>query len=133
MEEAYAQNAERETNAERAGTKTDTDFHGREALEIEQALLAYAATVGSVVYFILSGRFVKIGTSRDLRHRLGVVRVAAPEQARLIGVIEGGADVEKKIHEKLKHLRHRREWYYFHEDVVRTLNWKRAWYHKAGS
>lgn len=116
MEIQHEENAERETNAERAGTKTDT--------EIEQILLSWARTYKDAIYFIASGEFVKIGTSRNLRRRLYTIRVATPERARLIGVMPGGPREEKDVHWRLRAHRHRAEWYRMHEDITQLIHRK---------
>ena len=78
---------------------------------------------GSVpwVYFISSGRYVKIGTAINVRRRLYTVRVAAPEQAWLIALTEGGKDKESKLHDDMRPWHYRGEWFVLNADVERAI------------
>lgn len=78
-------------------------------------------------YFIRSGQFVKIGTSRSVRRRLYTVRVGTPEGARLIGMAMGGADREKLIHAHLADFHHRGEWFRLHRKVISHMRGQGVW------
>lgn len=62
----------------------------------------------SVVYFVLSGSLIKIGTTKNLAKRLK----AYNPDIKLLGTIPGDRGVEHQVHQMFKaHLSMRREWF----------------------
>jgi hypothetical protein len=77
------------------------------------------------LYLIRSGPYFKIGRTNDLRKRLSQYTCCNPTYIELLGSIEV-EDVntaEKRFHNKLQLLRlpHRREWFYYREEIVNRI------------
>jgi len=51
-----------------------------------------------MIYFIKCGEFVKIGCSSDPQQRLEGIRVGNPYELKIIGLIDGGGEEEKRLH-----------------------------------
>lgn len=68
---------------------------------------------GELVYFISAREHgVKIGITQNLAGRLSSLRSASPVPLEVLHVIHGrGPNLERKIHEDLKHLRFHGEWF----------------------
>lgn len=67
------------------------------------------------VYFIRLGPYVKIGTSSDVRGRIGALSLAP---GNLLAVIPGTYDVEKATHRRFANLRAFREWFYLQDALL---------------
>lgn len=67
----------------------------------------------SFLYFIeaVGTEFIKIGRSANPDRRLKQLSTGSPVELRLIGVISGGAEIEKELHKQFDHLRERLEWF----------------------
>lgn len=63
------------------------------------------------IYFVLAGDAVKIGYSLDPEKRLQHIRVGNPEEAVLLGKIDGTPRTERALHWKLRQYRLRGEWF----------------------
>lgn len=74
----------------------------------------------SVVYFAKSGRYVKIGFTKNLKSRMSSLGTSCPEGIEILATVPGGIELETIIHAKLAEHRSKREWF---EDVpaVRDL------------
>jgi len=72
------------------------------------------ASAREIVYFLQAegdGR-IKIGTTKDLRRRLRVLRAGSPVRLRLIAMVRGGRDLERMLHLAFASLRRgRTEWF----------------------
>lgn len=68
----------------------------------------------SQVYFLHapSVNLLKIGYSGDPERRFEQVRLISPVPLRVIGVIDGGAEMERQLHERFAHLRSHGEWFH---------------------
>jgi hypothetical protein len=64
----------------------------------------------TVVYFILAGSHIKIGTTVRLQKRLDAIKSANPE-ATLLGAVPGSFPLERQYHHQWKALRVRGEWF----------------------
>lgn len=67
------------------------------------------------VYFIRLGPYVKIGTSSDVRGRIGALSLAP---GNLLAVIPGTYDVEKATHKRFADMRAFREWFYLQDELL---------------
>ncbi len=56
-----------------------------------------------VIYFVLANGFVKIGTTSDYDRRIKALKAANASFIEELGVIEGGNDLEKSIHQRFRH------------------------------
>jgi len=65
---------------------------------------------GTGTYFIKCDNFVKIGRTTDLNVRLQTLRTANPYDLELLAFTHF-KDIEREVHKKFKHLKHRNEWY----------------------
>jgi hypothetical protein len=75
---------------------------------------------GDVVYFILNGNRVKIGTTTNLRNR---VRALSLKPRNVIACVPGGRQHEDAMHAKFTELRiGRTEWFSFEGPIVDTVN-----------
>lgn len=73
-----------------------------------------------VVYFVLNGNRVKIGTTTNLRNR---VRALALPSSNVIAVVRGGRSKEADLHATLSHLRvGRTEWFAFDHPIPDLIN-----------
>lgn len=72
------------------------------------------------VYFITSGKLVKVGFSEYPESRIDAIKTSRPD-AKLIGYISGGTELEKKIHKELKNWSAGREWFYFVPEVEEII------------
>jgi len=67
-----------------------------------------------LVYFIRLGAYMKIGTSVDVRSRIGSLSLA---DGNLLAVIPGSYDVEREMHQRFARLRSFKEWFYFQDEL----------------
>jgi hypothetical protein len=72
------------------------------------------------VYFILYGNLLKVGYSEYPEARLEQIKTSCPS-ARLIGSINGGIELEKEIHSRLKESHYDREWFWFSDEAQRIV------------
>lgn len=68
-----------------------------------------------LVYFIRLGPYVKIGTSMDVRGRLGSLALAP---GNLLAVVPGSYSTEKAMHKRFARLRSFREWFYLQDELL---------------
>lgn len=71
----------------------------------------------SFIYFIECAGFVKIGISTRPQKRFVGIRVSNPLDCILIGIMKGGIEEERRIHEFVKSHHHRGEWYRLTDDL----------------
>ena len=76
------------------------------------------------IYFILDARnnAIKIGYSKNPLQRLSELQVGNSTQLRLIKTIEGGVNVERKLHTKFKDLRISGEWFQASQELMRFID-----------
>lgn len=75
----------------------------------------------SVVYFVRAGDFVKVGITTDLHRRLATLRTSNPHEVELLGVVLGGADRERHVHDALSSFHYRREWFRADPDLLTAV------------
>lgn len=74
--------------------------------------------MNQVVYFIQDGNGrIKIGTTGDLRRRFDLMQTHTAEPLCVIGVIDGGREKERELHESFRELRYRSNGEWFESDA----------------
>ena len=63
-----------------------------------------------VIYFVQSGRLVKIGFTENIRGRLNCLR-CTHGRVRLLGMVRGRRARERDLHARFAHLRQHGEWF----------------------
>lgn len=68
------------------------------------------------VYFICAGEFVKIGTAVDPKRRIKLLQTGCPTKYEILHLIyvqnrHLAVEIEKELHEELKNVKFRGEWY----------------------
>lgn len=63
-------------------------------------------------------RFLKIGCSDNIDHRLTNLRCTVPLKLNLLKTIEGGVEVEKFLHNRYSHLRVQGEWFIYTKEIT---------------
>lgn len=78
---------------------------------------------GGFVYFIKSGKYVKIGYSASPDFRLSDLNnsCANPTELKLLGSIKASKKAERGLHLEFKDIRHRREWFILTSDLARAI------------
>lgn len=71
------------------------------------------------VYFIRLGPYVKIGTSSDVRSRIGALSLAP---GNLLAVVPGSFEVERATHRRFGRLRSFREWFYLQDELLEYVS-----------
>jgi hypothetical protein len=67
--------------------------------------------IGDIVYFLRSGKYVKVGFSSDICQRIATINIYTPEVCQLYGYIYGDQSLEHSIHALLARHWHRGEWF----------------------
>lgn len=75
---------------------------------LDKAQLPEGATY---VYYIRVADFIKIGISRRWKRRINNISTASPFEVQVLLVEIESPALEKRLHRKFKHLRHRGEWF----------------------
>lgn len=75
-----------------------------------------------MIYFVLSGDFVKIGHSVNPEKRLTVLSTGCPTECKMIGVMPGNQPDEAKVHKQFSHLRTKGEWFRFSPEIKRFVS-----------
>lgn len=73
--------------------------------------------VDRVVYFAKVGGFVKIGTTRNIKRRLGEIAINCPESPELLWVEPGSFGRESELHARFSKSRKAGEWFHFSSDI----------------
>jgi len=63
------------------------------------------------VYVVGYGEYVKIGISRDVVARVAALQVGAPEEIRIIAVLDGWEAEERALHIRFEQYRLKGEWF----------------------
>jgi hypothetical protein len=77
--------------------------------------------LGTFVYFIRCGEFIKIGFAVDVRQRLKDLQRASPFQLELLRVTRGGPAEEARWHDQFSHIRRRGEWFDAAPDLMEAI------------
>lgn len=81
--------------------------HGR----VQQKRTKYKRDKEGDLYMFRTGPYVKIGTSKDVMHRLAAIQSATPYEVELVGLWKGEASREEEWHKALEHCHVRGEWF----------------------
>jgi len=71
-----------------------------------------------MIYFVRSGKFIKIGTSIDPNKRLGSLQTANPNKLKVRAVLNGGYKTEIGLHQLFEKSRIRGEWFRLTEEIT---------------
>jgi len=63
------------------------------------------------VYFLKSGKRIKIGVAKDVSVRLRQLNAHAPGRLKLIGSVSGSFPLERRLHNELAAYRSKGEWF----------------------
>ena len=74
---------------------------------------------GSMVYFIVRGDEVKVGTTRNLTKRFAELQTGSPDNYLLFGTMPGNKVIERMLHKKWKPYHIRGEWFTFSNEIRR--------------
>lgn len=87
--------------------------------------------LGPFVYFIQSGETIKIGYSKTPELRVDQLRRGGRAQRpsagiaptiRLLAYVEGGQELERKLHSRFAESRDRGEWFYITDELTALVN-----------
>ncbi len=75
------------------------------------------------VYIILADRSgaVKIGYSRNPAARLAQIKTSSPETITVLRLLEGGYELERRLHVRFSDLRIKREWFSYSDEMMGNL------------
>lgn len=76
-----------------------------------------------MIYFIraVNSGTIKIGVSNDPKRRLDSMQTGSPEPLELLGVLPGGMDEEKRLHQKFARSRIHGEWFRADEHLMQGI------------
>lgn len=76
-----------------------------------------------MIYFIraVNSGAIKIGVSNDPRRRLESMQTGSPEPLELLGVLPGGVDEERRLHQRFAAYRIHGEWFRGDETLTRAI------------
>lgn len=81
-----------------------------------------AAEKQSSVYFIHNGEAIKIGVSTNPQKRLASLQTSYHKPLTMLAVINGGRDVESKLHTKFDKFRLSGEWFEDHKTIRKYID-----------
>lgn len=70
------------------------------------------------VYFVSAGGLIKIGFSKNHERRIGELGRSGPLPLTTLGIIPGGRNKEKALHDRFAEHRKHGEWFTEHEDIL---------------
>lgn len=70
-----------------------------------------------MIYFIQCNDYVKVGYTSNLKSRMKDYVTENPYPTKLLHILNGGYDIERKIHKQLKKFKHRGEWFLYTAEV----------------
>ena len=73
------------------------------------------------LYIVQCGEYVKIGSATDVKTRVAAIQSANPYEVSCLFIGEGLGHREKEMHDKLKNLHHRGEWFKASEELFFAL------------
>ena len=71
-----------------------------------------------MIYFIQAGTEVKIGTAIDVRKRVKLLQTGNAYNLRVLGVMAGGLEQERALHDGFAYLRVRGEWFRLSDEIL---------------
>lgn len=75
-----------------------------------------------MIYFIQCGDRIKIGHSAKPKMRFNKIASDAPMPCKMLGVIEGGLDVEREVHQNFANQRVHGEWFLTSDRLFRFID-----------
>lgn len=77
-----------------------------------------------MIYFIQSGTDgpIKIGYSQDPTNRLKQLQTGSPKKLKLLCAVEGGFELERRLHDSLCQYHLNNEWYHPVKEITQTLD-----------
>ena len=70
-----------------------------------------------MIYFIGHTDYIKIGYTNDIKSRLSKLQVSCPIKLKVLGLVEGDRDEEKKYHNMFKSISCSGEWFEYNEEL----------------
>lgn len=64
---------------------------------------------------------IKIGKSGDLINRMGVLKQGNPYSFQILAVLEGGAELERRLHQRFSRYRIYGEWFHPANEIIREF------------
>jgi hypothetical protein len=83
------------------------------------------------VYFLECGDFIKIGWSQNARMRINGLQNSLPFEIRVLCISYGDVKLEKALHAKFAHLRHRGEWFRKSAEIYDEIKSLSPWTREA--
>jgi len=74
------------------------------------------------VYFIMEGKYIKIGYTRDIKNRMNGIECDNPNDLTLLACFPGDRRTELALHEAFSHCRYRNEWFHAANDIFEFIN-----------
>lgn len=105
---------------DRTNSKTDTPVarqRSRLVRRMAKAKKREKFPVGKI-YFLLSGKIIKIGFTTDLAQRISRLQTATPNTLHLLGTIDGTQRDERNLHRRFANLNVRGEWFRRHSSLM---------------
>ena len=87
------------------------------AAQIERIKKQLAQSSVGCVYFLLSGKAVKIGYSEQFAYRLAELQTGNPVMLEVYKTIAAEKRVERELHAKFRHLRIQGEWFRWCKEI----------------
>ena len=80
-----------------------------------------------MVYLIsFEDKYLKIGYTNNIHKRLSELQVSVPVKLSVIGLMDGGYDVENDLHNMFKHLSQSGEWFKFDYSIIEYFKSKKC-------
>jgi hypothetical protein len=73
------------------------------------------------IYFVRSGKLIKIGFTTDLEGRVSRLQTGSPYDLQLLGTIEGTQREEQALHRRFTNLNVRGEWFRGHASLLEYI------------
>lgn len=73
------------------------------------------------VYVLRVGEFVKIGVALDVSRRLETIKSSCPYPVELLKVIDGGRELEARLHQMFDRFRHHHEWFHAVPEITESV------------
>jgi hypothetical protein len=64
---------------------------------------------------------IKIGISDFPEIRLDTIQNLSPVPLKILKVLSGGIELERKLHKKFQHLNSHGEWFFYENDIINYL------------
>ena len=99
-----------------------TGLINNETVEKIDKSSAKSNVLSKFIYFIKSGKYIKIGISSNVFHRLNSLQSASPTKLSVLGIIKDSTHkTEKEIQDKFKSLRVEGEWFVYGKSLKKYI------------